>query len=147
MMHDEPEKQTEGGMKNTKGEQELGKLAGTLRQLSREGYEVMPDYFVKSFVWKASAEEPSDQQVGLQRAGSDCEGRINLFNLNPIKSFQFGDEEGMTWKAMQTARRSREKSVDPVSNPFLDKMPFLDESPLPRYLTQPQAWCPLLSAI
>ena len=146
MMHDEPEKQTEGGMKNTKGEQELGKLAGTLRQLSREGYEVMPDYFVKSFVWKASAEEPSDQQVGLQRAGSDCEGKINLFYLNPIKTFQFGDEEGMIWEAMQTARTSREKSVVPVSNPYLDKMPFLEESPLPRYLAQPQAWCPLLLA-
>ena len=134
-------------MENPKGKEKLSRLAGTLIELSREGYEVMPEYFLKCFIWRATAEEPSDQQVGLQRAGSDCEGRINLFNLNPIKSFQFGDEEGMTWKAMQTARRSREKSVDPVSNPFLDKMPFLDESPLPRYLTQPQAWCPLLSAI
>ena len=69
----EPQRRTERRMKNAKGEEKLGRLAGTLKELSREGYEVMPDYFLKHFIWRATAEEPSEQQVGLQRAGIDCE--------------------------------------------------------------------------
>ena len=107
-------------------------LAQAQHELKEQGYGKFPQEFFNSGLWKATAAEASNQQVGLLKHGTEDNGRINIFNLRSAKSFAFGEEAGMTWDALKLARKESMKAPEPIINPFFDQMPFGDNSPLPR---------------
>ena len=107
-------------------------LAEAQQELTMEGYGRFPIDFFNSGLWRATQEEPSNQQVGLIKHATEDGGRVNVFNLRSAQDFSFGEEAGMTWKALKLARKEPMKAPEPTINPFLDQMPFGDCSPLPR---------------
>ena len=112
-----------------------GRLAQAQHELTMEGYGRFPKGFFDAGLWKATAAEPSHQQLGLLKHETEDGGRINIFNLRTSKTFIFGEGDGMAWDALQLARKEPMMPPEPTLNPFYDQMPFGDNSyPLPRYI-------------
>ena len=103
-------------------------LAQAHHQLSVEGYGLFPDKFIEGGLWKATAGEASNQQLGLLLHGREEDS--NIFNLRSAKNIRFGEGEEMSWNALKLAGRGPWKAPNPTFNPFWDK--HGDDYPLAR---------------